>query len=129
VTCVAEPGPVVSRRGGERGSMAIELVGMLPLLIIVTILCIQVFLAAATAGAAQKAARDGARSDSLGRNGPAAARDSLPRWVGDSRIYQGSAAKRSCGATCYRVEVEVPLVVPGFSTSLVTISRTAEMRG
>lgn len=116
-------------RRGERGSMAIELVGMVPLLVLVTILCVQGFLAAATAGAAQKAARDGARADTLGRDGPAAARASLPGWVGDTRVYQGSAAKGSCGATCYRVEVEVPLVVPGLSTSLVTISRSAEMRG
>jgi hypothetical protein len=109
--------------------MAIELVGMVPLLVLVTILCVQGFLAAATAGAAQKAARDGARADVMGNSGPAAARDSLPGWVGESRVYQGSAAKASCGGVCYRIEVEVPLVVPGLSTSLVTISRTAEMRG
>lgn len=109
-------------RRGDRGSMAVELVGVVPLLVMITILCVEGFLAAAAAGAAQKAARDGARADSA-----SAAYASLPGWVSDARVQQGSAAKPSCAGTCYRVEVEVPLVVPGFTTSLVTVARTAEM--
>jgi TadE-like protein len=116
-------------RRNERGSMAIEMVAMVPLLVLVTIVCVQGFLAVATAGAAQKAARDAARADLLGNSGAVAARASLPGWVGDVRVYSGSAAKASCAATCYRVDVDVPLGVPGFSISLFTISRTAEMRG
>ena len=87
------------------------------------------FLAAAAAGAAQKAARDGARADVLGRDGAAAAQASLPDSVSAASVRTGGAAKASCGGVCYRVEVEVPLVVPGFSTGVVTLSRTAEMAG
>ncbi len=114
-------------RGRDRGSMAIELVGALPVLVMITILCVEGFLAAATAGAAQKAARDAARAEVMGRSGSSAAYASLPGWVGDAQVAQGSAAKASCGGICYRVEVEVPLVVPGFSSGIVTVSRTAEM--
>jgi hypothetical protein len=109
--------------------MAVELVAMVPLLVMVTILCVEGFLAAAAAGAAQKAARDAARADTLGRDGSSAAYASLPSWVRDARVQQGGAAKPGCGGTCYRVEVEVPLVVPGFSTSMVTVARTAELPG
>ena len=117
------------RPSAERGSMAVELVAMVPLLVMVTILCVEGFLAAAAAGAAQKAARDGARADTMGASGTSAAYASLPSWVGDARVQQGTAAKPGCGGTCYRVEVEVPLVVPGFSTSMVTVARTAELPG
>jgi hypothetical protein len=107
--------------------MGIELVGMIPLLVMITILCVEGFLAAAAAGAAQKAARDGARADTMGRSGTSAAYASLPGWVKEARVQQGTAAKASCGGTCYRVEVDIPLVVPGFTTSLLTVSRTAEL--
>ena len=118
----------MSRRPrGERGSMAIELVAIVPVLVLVTILCIEGFLASAAAGAAQKAARDGARADSMGRDGVGAALDSLPGWVRNPKVSQGSAAKGGCAGICYRVEVEVPLVVPGFSTGVVTVARSAEL--
>jgi hypothetical protein len=118
----------MSRRPrGERGSMAIELVAIVPVLVLVTILCIEGFLASAAAGAAQKAARDGARADGMGRDGVGAALDSLPDWVRNPKVSQGSAAKDGCAGICYRVEVEVPLVVPGFSTGVVTVVRSAEL--
>jgi hypothetical protein len=120
----------VTRRGGrDDGSMAVELVAVVPLLVMVTILCIEGFLAASTAAAAQKAARDAARAESLGRDGYAAAAASLPSWVGDETITRGSAAKPGCAGVCYRVSAEVPLVVPGFSSGMVTVSRSAELPG
>lgn len=118
------------RRGagdGQRGSMAIELVAVVPLLVMVAILCIEGFLAASAAGAAQKAARDGARAESVGRSGVGAVNASLPGWVSDSRVSTGAAASPGCVGICYRVEVEVPLVVPGFSTGLFRVARSAEL--
>lgn len=115
------------RPAGDRGSMAIELVAIVPLLVLVTILCVEGFLAVAAAGAAEKAARDGARADTMGRDGVSAALASLPGWVRDPQVQQGSAAKPGCAGTCYRVKVEVPLVVPGFSSGVVSVARSAEL--
>lgn len=119
----------MSRRRADRGSMAVELVAVVPLLVLVTILCVEGFLAASAAGAAQKAARDGARAATLGQDGAAAALASLPGWVRSPRVTTGAAAEPGCAGTCFRVEVEVPLVVPGFSTGLVTVARSAELPG
>ncbi len=119
---------VLARRpGDDTGSMSVELVAIVPLLVMVTILCIEGFLAAAAGGAAQKAARDAARAEVLGRSGVAAAHASLPSWARDAHVSRGTAAKGTCGGICYRVEVEVPLVVPGLTMSAVTVSRTAEL--
>jgi pilus assembly protein CpaE len=113
----------------DRGSMAVELVAVVPLLVMVTILCVEGFLAASAAAAAQKAARDAARAESLGRDGYAAAAASLPSWIAEESITRGGAAKPGCSGVCYRVSAGVPLVVPGFSNAVVTVSRTAELPG
>jgi hypothetical protein len=115
-------------RGGS-GSVAIELVAMIPMLVLVTILCVQGFLAAATASTAAKAARDAARAamrDGMGA-GYAAAQQTLPDWADLRSVTWGGAAVPGCSGTCARVEVAVPLVVAGFSSGSVTLSRSAEL--
>jgi hypothetical protein len=102
---------------------------VIPILVVVTILCVQGFLAAATASSAAKAARDAARAAM--RDGPgagyAAAQRTLPDWADLRSVSWGGAAVPGCGGTCARVEVGVPLVVAGFSTGSVTLSRSAEL--
>jgi TadE-like protein len=114
---------------GEGGSVAVELVGIIPILVLVTILCVQGFLAAATASTAAKAARDAARAAM--RDGPgagyAAAQQTLPRWADLRSVQWGGAAVPGCSGTCARVEVAVPLVVNGFSSGNLTLSRSAEL--
>lgn len=116
-------------RRRDYGSVAVELVAVIPILVVVTILCVQGFLAAATASTAAKAARDAARAAM--RAGPgagyAAAQQTLPRWAELRSISWGGAAVPGCAGTCARVEVAVPLVVTGFSTGFVTVSRSAEL--
>jgi hypothetical protein len=126
--------PAGSQRGDgpgrrDRGSVAVELVAVIPILVVVTILCVQGFLAAATATSAAKAARDAARAamrDGTGA-GYAAAQRTLPDWADLRSVSWGGAAVPGCGGTCARVEVAVPLVVAGFSTGSVTLSRSAEL--
>jgi hypothetical protein len=102
---------------------------MIPMLVLVTILCVQGFLAAATASTAAKAARDAARAamrDGMGA-GYAAAQQTLPDWADLRSVTWGGAAVPGCSGTCARVEVAVPLVVAGFSSGSVTLSRSAEL--
>jgi Flp pilus assembly protein TadG len=110
------------RRRSERGSAAIELVGMVPILVLVTILCVEAFMLAASYAAAEKAARDGARAASLGRDGHRAAAASLPGWARASQI-----SEFPCDGICYRVRVRVPLIVHGLTNDRVTVTRTASM--
>jgi hypothetical protein len=120
------PGLMLPR---DEGSTAVELVAVIPILVMVTILCVQGFLAAATASTAAKAARDAARAAMLGGPGAgyAAAQQTLPRWADLRSVSWGGAAVPGCGGTCARVEVAVPLVVSGFSSGSVTLSRSAEL--
>lgn len=110
------------RRREERGSAGVELVGMVPLLVLVTILCVEAFLAASSYSAAQKAARDAARAVAMGLDGRAAAEASLPRWT-----TLVAAERYGCDGVCYRVELSVPLLVPGLVDDLITIERRAEL--
>lgn len=110
------------RRRDERGTAAIELVGMVPILVLITILCVQAFLVAATFSSAQKAARDAARAATLGQDARSAADDALPGWASLK-----SVERYGCEGYCYRVEVRVPLVVPGLVNDRVTLEREAEL--
>ncbi len=70
-----------ARAGGDRGSVTIELVGLVTILVIVASLCVQGLYIAQVGSAAQQAARDGARAQALGRDAVRAARNGLPDWV------------------------------------------------
>jgi Flp pilus assembly protein TadG len=101
----------VTGRGGrrrEQGSAAIELLGLLPLFVLVVLLALQVFATVYTAQAAGQAARDGARQFS--RTGSlsaadAAVRASLPSSV---TLVRTSPVGPGHGV---RVEVLTPFIV------------------
>jgi hypothetical protein len=95
---------------------------MVPIMVMVVILCVEAFLLASAFSVAQKAARDAARAASMGMDGAAAAAASLPSWA-----RMQSVARYSCDGVCYRVELRVPLVVPGLTHDSFTLSRSAEM--
>ena len=72
-------------------------------------------------GAANQAARDAARAQSLGRSASAAARDALPGWVQLNNVSHGS-----CSDVCVQVEAGVPVGWPGFMTiTHVPVTRDA----
>ncbi|WP_166139790.1 TadE/TadG family type IV pilus assembly protein [Nocardioides ochotonae] len=65
-------------RRRERGSVSLEVVGLVPLLILVALLVLQLGVAGWSASQAQEAARAAARAQSLGEDPLAAAVGSLP---------------------------------------------------
>ena len=106
----------------DEGSTAIELVGIVFMLVVVTCLLVQGLVIAQAGAATQKAARDGARALALGRDANSATRAELPDWAQVERIS-------SSGGESARVEVEirVPIVLPGITSRSFTVTRNAEM--
>jgi hypothetical protein len=72
---------LAAHRRPERGSASVELVGLLPLVLLVLLAAAQVMTYALSAHAASQAARDAARAYSLDQSPGAAARASLPGGV------------------------------------------------
>lgn len=92
------------RRGEERGTVSIEVVVLVPLLVLVAMLTLQLGVAAWTASQAQEAARQAARAQSLGENPGAAAERALP---GSLDLVDLDAD----GHETVRVTVEIPRVL------------------
>ena len=111
----------------ERGSMAIELVGFVTVLVFVTILLVQGFMVVSVMSSAQQAARDGARAQMGGGSAGAAVHAQLPDWITVQDIRTGAGAVAGCTGQCVAVEVRVPLGLPGWSSKDVTVVRTAEL--
>ncbi len=80
------------RRDDERGSVSLEVVVLVPIVILVALLTLQLGVAGWAASQTQEAARESARAQSLGRDPVAAAEGALPgslrvqdiRTTGDS---------------------------------------------
>ncbi|MEU5288718.1 pilus assembly protein [Streptomyces sp. CA-278952] len=102
-----------ARARGDRGQVAMEYLGFLPLLLLVAMAAIQLGLAAYAANQAGTAARAGARTeasvDARG-SGRSNARDAVSDWVEEG----GFRYRRSGGQDItVTVRVKVPSVVPG----------------
>ena len=119
--------------GRDRGSTAIELVGFAFMLTVAACLCVQGLYVSQLGAAAESAARDGARTASLGGSGPAvdeAVKRQLPSWAQVVEpVKRGNDAKATCSGSCVQVEVRVPIGLPGITTSSITVVRTAELPG
>ncbi|MFI8434855.1 TadE/TadG family type IV pilus assembly protein [Streptomyces sp. NPDC079020] len=102
------------RRRTDRGQVAIEYLGFLPLLILVALLAIQAGLAAYTAAQAGTAARAAARTatqDFPTGSARTAARDSMSDWLAnDGFRYRERGGTDEVTVT---IEIKVPNVVPG----------------
>jgi len=108
------------RRERERGSMSVELAGMLPILLVVAVFAWQALMVAFTLTAAENAARNGSREEGRGGDGREIAMESLPSWLrGDAEVtIEGELVE---------VRIAVPIVFPGVSWGGATVSRTAEL--
>jgi hypothetical protein len=103
-------------RRDERGSSALEVLGIMPIFVVVVLALLQVGAAAVTTLAANQAVRDGARAMSLGRSVPAAVDRSLP----------GGMAAQSITYPAGAVRIEVPVLRIGIFPSF-TVVREATM--
>lgn len=105
------------RPATERGTSTLEVAGLVPVLLIVAFALIHGGFALYGISAAQTAARQAARADSLGQDATRAAERALPGWL--------SAEVETFGpGSGVRVRVDLPDVIPG--TDLV-VTRTAEL--
>ncbi|WP_343299858.1 TadE/TadG family type IV pilus assembly protein [Streptomyces sp. AM 2-1-1] len=110
----------------DRGQVAIEYLGFLPLLLLVGMLAVQLGLAAYAANQAGTAARVAARSagQDFPRGDPAQdGRDAISDWLtdGDEFDINLSGGEREVTAT---VRIKVPSVVPGIDWSWAERSAT-----
>ena len=105
-------------RHEERGVLDIELIGFVPILVLVTMFLVQGFLAVSTVTSVSAAARDGAAM--LGRSPEQAAHEALPDWVRLESVSDG------CGSGhCVQVTARVPIGIPAITTEHLTVTRTA----
>ncbi|MGW0011234.1 TadE/TadG family type IV pilus assembly protein [Streptomyces tendae] len=99
------------RRARDRGQVAIEYLGFLPILVVVGMAVVQLGLIAYTAQQAGTAARAGARSASLQESAQAACTAAVSSWLAD-----GTDCPESYGGDEVTVTatVEIPSIVPGW---------------
>ncbi|MEU9224485.1 TadE family protein [Streptomyces massasporeus] len=99
------------RKARDRGQVAIEYIGFLPILLIVALGAVQLGLIAYTAQQAGTAARTGARSASL--DGPYAAdcRAAVSSWLADETDCLPSFGGDEVTVTA---TVQIPSLVPGW---------------
>lgn len=96
----------------SRGQSAVELAGVIPVVLMMMMLILQLFLAMTAVSDVRDAARDGARARAAGQSAHAAALDSLPGWIEGRHVS-------ACGKGCVRVDGRIPLGIPG----VITVTR------
>ncbi|MET9443972.1 TadE/TadG family type IV pilus assembly protein [Streptomyces sp. NPDC006610] len=113
-----------SRRDRDRGQVALEYLGFIPVLVLVALAAVQVGLIAYTAQQAGTAARAGARSASL--DGPYAAdcRSAVSGWLADGTSCAAAGLGDEVRVTA---TVDIPSVVPGWDFGDATKSATMPM--
>lgn len=111
-------GAATGRGSGERGTASIEVVGLVPLLVLLALLVLQLGVAGWTASQTQEAARQAARAQSLGGDARTAAEDALPGALEVEDLSSDGEEVR------LRVRIPVVSVLPGF-----TVEREATMPG
>lgn len=99
------------RTRGERGSVALEVVVLVPLLVLIALLTLQLGVAGWSASQTQEAARAAARAQTLGEDPYAAAQDALPNGL--------EIDKFSTTGDSVTLTVKIPRVspLPSFSVS------------
>lgn len=108
------------RTAAERGQASVELLGAVPLVLLVGAVVWQIVLAGHTAWLCANAARVAARAEAVGRDGPAAARSALPK-----SMRRGLRVEDVEGGAV-RVHVRVPLLVRAWR-SPVSVAATARL--
>ncbi|ROQ66417.1 TadE-like protein [Streptomyces sp. 840.1] len=111
----------------ERGQVAIEYLGFIPLLLLVGLCAIQLGIAAYTVNQAGTAARVAART--AGQDEPEAGSpeqagsNAISGWLADGLSWSSSGGGND---VTYTADVDIPSVIPGLS-SLGTATRSSTM--
>lgn len=108
--------------GRDRGQVAIEYLGFLPVLILVALAAVQLGLIAYAAQQAGTAARAGARNASLQQSAQDACAAAVSSWLADGTRCPPSYGGEEVTVTA---TVDIPSVVPGWDFGDAT--RTATM--
>ena len=111
-----------SRR--DRGQVALEYLGFLPVLLIVAMAAVQLGLIAYTAQQAGTAARAAARSASLDQAYGSACTAAVSAWLADGTSCEGSPGGDEVTVTA---TVEIPSIVPGWDFGPASKSATMPM--
>lgn len=108
-------------RRDERGAVSVDLVGLLPIFLVLAAIIVQSVAVVSAIDATNQAARDAARAQSLGDSAHGAARAALPDWVRLNGVRSGG-----CADVCMEVEAGVPIGWPGVMTiTHVPVTRDA----
>jgi hypothetical protein len=101
------------RPGRDRGSASLELVGLLPVVLLLGLLALQAGVAMWTMTSTAEAAREAARASSLGADPYAAAEGSLPAALHVKSLHSAGAGHG------IRLTVDVPRIflLPRFEVS------------
>ncbi|MET8075279.1 TadE/TadG family type IV pilus assembly protein [Streptomyces sp. NPDC005303] len=97
-------------RGRDRGQVALEYLGFIPILILVAMAGVQIGLIAYTAQQAGTAARAGARSASLDLSAQDGCVNAISDWLSVACAEGGGGDSVTVTAT-----VQIPSIVPGWS--------------
>ncbi|NJP50926.1 pilus assembly protein [Streptomyces sp. SBST2-5] len=103
--------PHEHRTRRDRGQVALEYLGFIPILIIVAMAAVQLGLIAYTAQQAGTAARAGARSASLDQGAGPACADAVSSWLADGTHC---AEARGGDEVTVTATVRIPSIVPGW---------------
>jgi Flp pilus assembly protein TadG len=98
-------------QGRDRGQVAIEYLGFLPILLLVALAAVQLGIIAYVAQQAGTAARAGARSASLQQGAEQACRDAVSSWVD----VKGCPASSGGDEVTVTATVHIPSLVPLWS--------------
>ncbi|WP_217141285.1 TadE/TadG family type IV pilus assembly protein [Streptomyces sp. AC627_RSS907] len=101
----------VRARARDRGQVAVEYLGFLPVLVIVAMAAVQLGLIAYTAQQAGTAARAGARGASLQRSAQEACVTAVSDWLADGTACGAAEGGDEVTVTA---TVEIPSIVPGW---------------
>ncbi|MFC7985614.1 TadE/TadG family type IV pilus assembly protein [Streptomyces sp. NPDC057336] len=105
----------------ERGQVAIEYLGFLPIMIIVALAAVQLGLIAYTAQQAGTAARAGARSASLDEGAGQACDAAVSDWLADGT---DCGAEEGGDEVTVTATVDIPSIVPGWDFGNATKTAT-----
>ncbi|MGO1318552.1 MAG: hypothetical protein ACTMIR_16205 [Cellulomonadaceae bacterium] len=106
----------------DQGQVAIELIGVVVLLVIVAVVCVQGVAVAQIGSVAQEAARDGARALSQDRDYRSAVDAKLP----DTAQVRDLRGETSASAAHVELTVSIPVGLGPWTFHDVTVTRQAE---